>query len=58
MNSGWGLTKPAPLDQVAVLSQPVGMPIDNSSPPSLAPDHRDARGSAWQNIGRMCDDPG
>jgi hypothetical protein len=34
----WGLPKPAPLEQPAVLSQPNGEPIDETAPPSLMPD--------------------
>jgi hypothetical protein len=33
----WGLPKPAPLVQVAVLSQPVDQTIDDNAPPSSAP---------------------
>jgi hypothetical protein len=54
----WGLTKPAPLDQVAVLSQPAGTSIDDHSPPSLVPDRGFARGSVWHNIWLMGDEPG
>jgi hypothetical protein len=54
----WDLTKPAPLDQVAVLSQPTGTPIDERSPPSLVPDRGFARGSIWHNIWLMGDEPG
>jgi hypothetical protein len=41
----WGLPRPAPLNQVAVLAQPTGEPIDDSSPPTLAPDHGYAPGN-------------
>jgi hypothetical protein len=34
----WGLPKPAPLEQPAVLSQPNGEPINEGAPPSLMPD--------------------
>jgi hypothetical protein len=54
----WGLHKPAPLDQVAVLSQPVGQPIDDSSPSSLVPDRGFARRKVWHNIWLMGDEPG
>ena len=54
----WGLPKPAPLDQPAVLSQPVGQPIDDSSPPSLVPDRGYARGNVWHNVWNMGDEPG
>jgi hypothetical protein len=33
----WSPHKPAPLDQVAVLSQPTGKAIDDHSPPSTHP---------------------
>jgi hypothetical protein len=54
----WSLPKPAPLDQAAVLSQPTGEAIDDSSPPSLVPDRGFARGSVWHNIWMMGDEPG
>jgi hypothetical protein len=54
----WGLTKPAPLDQVAVLSQPTGRPIDEVSPPTLVPDRGYARDKVWHNIWLMGDEPG
>jgi hypothetical protein len=54
----WGLPKPAPLEQPAVLSQPNGEPIDASAPPSLVPDRMYARGSAWHNVWLMGDEPG
>jgi hypothetical protein len=54
----WSLHKPAPLDQVAVLSQPVGQPIDDNSPPSLVPERGFARGDVWHNIWLMGDEPG
>jgi hypothetical protein len=54
----WGSSKPAPLVQPAVLSQPVGEPIDDSAPPSLVPDQAFARGSVWHNIWIMGDEPG
>jgi hypothetical protein len=54
----WGLGKPAPLEQPAVLSQPAGQPIDDSAPPSLVPDRMFARGAVWHNIWIMGDEPG
>ncbi len=54
----WGLAEPAPLDQVAVLSQPVGQPIDDSAPPDLVPDRGFARGAVWHNIWLMGDEAG
>jgi hypothetical protein len=54
----WGLPKPAPLVQVAVLSQPVGQPIDDSAPPSLVPDRGYVRGGVWHNTWIMGDKPG
>jgi hypothetical protein len=54
----WGLAKPAPLDRVAVLSQPAGHPIDDHSPPSLVPDQGYARGSVWHNVWIMGNEPG
>jgi|HubBroStandDraft_1064217.scaffolds.fasta_scaffold284991_1 hypothetical protein len=54
----WGLSKPAPLVQAAVLSQPVGQPIDDNAPPSFAPDQGFARGSVWHNVWIMGDEPG
>lgn len=54
----WALARPAPLEQPAVLSQPVGQPIDESAPPSLVPDRGFARGNAWHNIWLMGDQPG
>jgi hypothetical protein len=54
----WKLAKPAPLNQAALLSQPVGEPIDESSPPSLAPDQGFARGNVWHNVWVMGDEPG
>src|ERR1022692_4138315 len=56
--AGWGLPKTAPLDQIAILSQPLGQPIDDSSPPSLVPDHGFARGNVWHKIWLMGDEPG
>jgi hypothetical protein len=53
----WGLRKPAPLEQPAVLSQPTGEPIDDSAPPSLVPDRGYARGNVWHNIWIMGDEP-
>jgi len=53
----WGLSKPAPLDQAAVLSQPIGQPIDDGAPPSLVPDQGFARGRVWHNIWVMGDEP-
>jgi hypothetical protein len=54
----WGLPKPAMLEQPAVLSQPVGEPIDENAPPSLVPDQGYARGNAWHNVWTMGDEPG
>ena len=54
----WGLAKPAPLEQPAVLSQPIGQPIDESAPPSLVPDQGYARGNVWHNIWKMDDESG
>jgi hypothetical protein len=54
----WGLAKPAPLEQPAVLSQPNGEAIDESAPPSLVPDRMYARGSVWHNVWLMGDEPG
>ncbi len=53
----WGLSKPAPLTQAQVLSQPIGQPIDESAPPSLVPDRGYARGNVWHNIWIMGDEP-
>ena len=53
----WGLSKPAPLVQAALLSQPAGQPIDDSAPPSLVPDRGFARGSLWHNVWIMGDEP-
>jgi hypothetical protein len=52
------LSKPAPLGEAAVLSQPVGQAIDDSAPPSLVPDQGFARGNVWHKIGTMDDEPG
>jgi hypothetical protein len=54
----WSLHKPAPLDQVAVLSQPTGKAIDDRSPPSLVPDRGFPKGNVWRNIWLMGDEPG
>jgi hypothetical protein len=54
----WGLTKAAPLDQVTVLSQPTGTPIDERAPPSLVPDRGFADGTVWHNIWLLVDQPG
>ena len=54
----WGLSKPAPLVQAAVLSQPTGQAIDDNAPPSLVPDQGYARGNVWHNIWIMGDEPG
>jgi hypothetical protein len=54
----WRLPKPAPLDQVAVLSQPFGKPIDDAAPPSLVPDRGYARGDVWSNVWLMASEPG
>lgn len=54
----WGLPKPAPLEQPAVLSQPNGEPIDETAPPSLMPDQMYARGTVWHNVWLMGDEPG
>jgi hypothetical protein len=53
----WGLPKPAPLAQPAVLSQPTGQLIDESAPPSLMPDRGYGRGNVWHNIWIMGDEP-
>ena len=53
----WGLPRPAPLVQAAVLSQPTGQAIDESAPPSLVPDRGYARGTVWHNIWMMDDEP-
>jgi hypothetical protein len=53
----WGLPKPAPLAQPAVLSQPTGQAIDESAPPSLMPDRGYARGNVWHNVWIMGDEP-
>lgn len=55
--AGWGLPKPAPLQQPAVLSQPTGEPIDEAAPPSLVPDRGFARGNVWHNVWIMGDEP-
>jgi hypothetical protein len=54
----WHLSKPAPLDQVAVLSQPFGQPIDEAAPPTLVPDQGYARGDVWSNVWLMANKPG
>jgi hypothetical protein len=41
----WGLPKPAPLDQVAVLPQPVCQPVEDRAPPAGVPDRGFARGN-------------
>jgi hypothetical protein len=56
--AAWNLPKPAPLDAVGVLSQPIGQPIDETTPPSLLPDRGFARGNVWHNIWLMGDEPG
>lgn len=56
--SNWGLHGPAPLNQVAVLSQPVDQPIDDRSPPSLVPDRGFSQGTVWHNIWLMGDEAG
>ena len=53
----WGLPKPAPLQQAAVLSQPTGEPINEAAPPSLVPDRGFARGTVWHNVWIMGDEP-
>jgi hypothetical protein len=53
----WGLPKPAPLEQPAVLSQPTGKAIDEGAPPSLMPDRSYARGNVWHNVWIMGDEP-
>ena len=55
--ANWGLPKPAPLVQAAVLSRPTGQPIDESAPPSLVPDRGYARGNVWHNFWIMGDEP-
>ena len=54
----WKLTTPAPLDEVAVLSQPLGEPINEDARPTLVPDRGFARGNVWHNVWRMGDEPG
>jgi hypothetical protein len=54
----WKLPRPAPLEQAAVLSQPIGEPIDENAPPSLAPDRGFATGTVWHNVWMMGDEPG
>jgi hypothetical protein len=54
----WALPAPATLEQPAVLSQPVGEPIDEDAPPSLVPDQGYARGNIWRNVWTMGDEPG
>jgi len=54
----WHLPRPAPLSAAAVLSQPVGQPIDERAPPSLVPDRGFARGTVWHNVWLMGDEPG
>jgi hypothetical protein len=56
--AAWGLSKPAPLVQTAVLSQPVDQIVDDSAPPSLVPDRVFARGNVWHNVWTMGDEPG
>lgn len=56
--AAWGMPSAAPLDQVAVLSQPTGEPIDETAPPSLVPDRGFARGDVWHNLWRIDDQPG
>lgn len=56
--AAWGLPSASPLDQVAVLSQPTGEPIDETAPPSLVPDRGFARGDVWHNLWRIDDQPG
>jgi hypothetical protein len=56
--AAWKLPRPAPLAQPAVLSQPVGQPIDDNAPPSLVPDQGFARGNVWHNVWIMGDEPG
>lgn len=53
----WRLPQPAPLDQVAVLTQPVGQPINETAPSSLVPDQGYARGDVWHNVWHMADEP-
>jgi hypothetical protein len=54
----WGLPKPAPLVQAAVLSQPVDQMIDDNAPPLLVPDQGFARGNVWHNVWIMGNEPG
>jgi len=54
----WNLPRPAPLARAAVLSQPVGEPIDDNAPPSLVPDRGFAQGNVWHNVWSMGDEPG
>jgi hypothetical protein len=56
--ASFGLGKGVKLDQVAVLSQKTGEPIDEAAPPSLVPDRGFAQGGLWHNIWEMGDEPG
>lgn len=56
--AAWGASKPALLEQPAVLSQPAGEPINEDSPPSLMPDRGFARGAVWHNVWTMGDASG
>jgi hypothetical protein len=56
--AAWGMPSASALDQVAVLSQPAGEPIDEAAPPSLVPDRGFARGDVWHNLWRIDDQPG
>jgi hypothetical protein len=49
----WGLSKPATLDAVAVLSQPTDHAIDEKAPPSLVPE---AWFRAWRRLAQCLAD--
>ena len=53
----WGMGKHAKLGQSDVLAQPIGVPIDEQSPPSLVPDRGYARGGVWHNVWLMDEEP-
>ena len=54
----WGLSKPAPLVQAAVLSQPVDQIIDDNAPPLLVPDRDMFVGAYGTTPWIMGDEPG
>jgi hypothetical protein len=56
--AAWGMLSSSPLDQVDVLSQPSGDPINETAPPSLVPDRGFARGDVWHNVWLLGDEPG